>query len=254
MSKNKHLLLYGILLIIIILVATWYNSLHNKNEGYQDQQSIDLDSTQIYVINLKKNEKRLRDFNDSYKKTDLQSHPIERIDAVYGIDIPYNDYIAENPEDKELTPGMVGCFLSHLKTYKQFINSGKQYAIIFEDDAKITNEEMYKTTISKLHEKIPNDWDIILLGYLNHDPKHKFEDRGDYYKFWNFWGTHSYIINRNSVQKLMSLMQPPFVNQIDSVMGSLARSDKLNIYGIKQVEVIQATPYSDVQKGIQVPF
>lgn len=245
-------ILYGILLVIIIFVSTYISVSNrdknkNKKEGFQTQP-IELDTTQIYVINLEKNKKRLNDFHKHYQKCDLQSQPVERIDAIYGVNIPYKDYIVENPEDNGLTPGMIGCFLSHLQTYQKFIESGKPYAIIFEDDAKITNPDVYKKTISQLHETIPDDWDIILLGYFNDNPIHKFDDEGEYYKFWNFFGTHCYIINRNSALKMMDLMQPPFTNQIDSVMGSLARNSKLNIYGIKKVVAVQDTPYSDVQK------
>lgn len=251
MHKRYRYIGYILLLVIIILVATLYNTIHSKNinENFQDSlsQPIDLESTQIYVINLEKNKERLNNFNKYYQNTDLQSQKVERIHAIYGLDIPYKDYIVENPEDKSLTPGMVGCYLSHIQTYQTFLDSGKPYAIIFEDDAKITNAEIYKTTISQLHTKIPDDWDIILLGYFNHDPIHRFDDAGDYYKFWNFFGTHSYIINRRSAQKMIDLMQAPITNQIDNVMGSLARKSKLQIYGIKKVEVVQDTPYTDVQ-------
>lgn len=256
MSKNKQIykyILYGILLVIIIFVSTYISvsnhvGVSNKNnkEGFQSQP-IGPDNTQIYIINLEKNKERLNNFHKHYQKCDLQSQPVERINAIYGMDLPYKDYIAENPEDKGLTPGMIGCYLSHLHTYQKFLDSGKPYAIIFEDDAKIQNKDLYKTTISKLHNKIPDDWDMILLGYYNHEPNHRFDDEGEYYKFWNFYGLHCYIINRDSAQKLLDLLKPPFSKQIDLNMTSFAEASQLNIYGIKKVDVVQDAPYSDVQ-------
>ena len=131
MPKNRQTykyILYGILLVIIIFVSTYISVRNrvididkNKKEGFQSQP-IGPDTTQIYVINLEKNKKRLNNFHKHYQQCDLQSQPVERINAIYGLELPYKDYIAENPEDKGLTPGMVGCYLSHLQTYQQFID------------------------------------------------------------------------------------------------------------------------------------
>ena len=40
--------------------------------------------------------------------------------------------------------GSIGCSLSHLKTWKTFLESGKDYCIIFEDDV-VLKKKFYKT-------------------------------------------------------------------------------------------------------------
>jgi len=233
-------MIYLIVILNFLFFVIWWNIYHRRREGYDGKMEL-----QPYVINLKKNQQRYSDFMYSYQQSDLNESNVIRIEAVYGKEIPYHNYISKQPE-AILTPGMVGCFLSHLETYRQFLNSSATYALIFEDDARI-HRNIRRDFISTIQEKIPADWDIVLLGYFNQDPTHKYEIHGSYVKFYHFWGTHGYIVNRKSAQKLLDSMQPPFTNQIDHVMGKLARENKLNIYGLKETSVIQDSAFTDVQ-------
>jgi GR25 family glycosyltransferase involved in LPS biosynthesis len=250
----RSIIIILILLFVLIFIVTYLIEKFSQKEGFTHHYSekpVQMDSIQPYVINLKKNTGRLHDFTESYQKSDLGKRiSAIRIDAIYGIDLPYKNYISPNAERKDLSPGMIGCFLSHLETYKQFLaNSDKPYALIFEDDAKITDPEIYVKHISTIPHRMPADWDIVLLGYFNHDPEHKFETFDDYYQFTHFWGTHAYVIHRETAQKLLDLMSPPFSNQIDHQMSYLAKRGELKIYGFHEPCVIQGTPYSDVQTG-----
>jgi len=49
-----------------------------------------------------------------------------------------------------MTPGEVGCALSHMKAYENLIHSGEEYALILEDDV-IGNDK----DIEKIQELIP---------------------------------------------------------------------------------------------------
>jgi GR25 family glycosyltransferase involved in LPS biosynthesis len=187
----------------------------------------------------------MRNFQTSYNASDLASNQVIRIDAIYGKDIPHEQFISDTPEDT-LGPGMVGCFLSHLKTYKTFGESDKPYALIFEDDAKV-DPAIFEGTIQNLHSLIPANWDMILLGYYDHDPSHMYEDLGTCRKAFHFWGLHGYLVNKKSAQKLYSNMLPPFSNQIDHVMSRLSREGDLNIYAVKKQAVWQNAKYTDVQ-------
>jgi GR25 family glycosyltransferase involved in LPS biosynthesis len=141
---------------------------------------------------------------------------------------------------------MVGCFLSHLDLYKTVTEGTKPYGLIFEDDANV-DPQIYDKTIRHLGTTIPPDWDIILLGYFDYDKTHDFVQLDTCKKALSFWGTHGYIVNRASAQKMQSLMQPPFSAQIDYVMSKLSREDNLNVYAINQPVVWQNAKYSDVQ-------
>lgn len=98
-----------------------------------------------FVINLERSTERLRNF---------ASHPFltadafTRIDAVDGRAIAedhYEDYdierfIAKN--GRHPRPGEYGCYRSHIKAIKTFVESSHQTAVICEDDAKLTQEGM----------------------------------------------------------------------------------------------------------------
>lgn len=204
------------------------------------------DNIDCYVINLKKNPDRMVQFTTNYGKTDLaKTNPIIRSEGVYGKEIPYTDYISEKPV-LEMLPGMVGCFLSHLDLYETISDGKKPYGIIFEDDANVDPLIYYKT-IRHLNVMVPPDWDIILLGYFDYDKTHQFIQLETCKRAISFWGTHGYIVNRKSAEKLQYHMQPPFNGQIDHVMSKLSRDGKINIYAVNQPVVWQNAKYSDVQ-------
>lgn len=56
--------------------------------------------------------------------------------GIIGNDLPLNTYfdLAVSPQKKALSPGELGCTLSHLAALKDFVASGADYAIVFEDD------------------------------------------------------------------------------------------------------------------------
>ena len=198
-----------------------------------------------YVINLDKNEDRLQNFTLSYSSSGLKGEPFIRVKAIYGKDINYGSYISENAELK-MTPGMVGCFLSHLQTYDMILNGNKDYALIFEDDANIT-EPLDTNVVSNIFDSVPSDWDIILLGYDLSNPVHRYEKMDGCLKVYNFWGTHAYFIKRTAITKFLDFANPPFANQIDFMMGDLCKKGLLNVYAIPNRIVFQEARYTDVQ-------
>lgn len=139
----------------------------------------------------------------------------------------------------ELTPGMIGCYLSHYKAYEQFLESGKQFAFIFEDDSKTVMP--FGDALSNL----PPDWDIVSLGVLRCMNCPDVDSR--FVKLHDFYGTGGYIINRNGVTKMMQYKEKPINNQIDAYMAKLCREGKVNIYSVKP-NLIETIPMgTDVQ-------
>jgi glycosyl transferase family 25 len=260
LGKGNIILLLVLAMIIYFVlridVVSRIKSYFGIIDGFK-QQTLDSiirrDDFDCYVITLKKNEDRFKRFMQFYNMSDLNAQDFIKVDGIYGKEIDgspdgYKKYISNNIMIKtEFTPGMVGCFLSHLSVFKKITEGKKEYGFIFEDDAKM-NENIYSKSIANVLQIIPNDWDMIMIGYLPLETKnHIFEKKDRYYKLLEFWGLQGYIVNKKSAQKLIDLMKPPFRYQIDGEMSKLAREDKLKIYAIEESAVTQFGNTTDIQ-------
>ena len=254
--KNYMYYLLAIAVIVIVIfnkntfIEPMYNNTNNINtNNIQLPNTTNLltrDDYDCYLINLEKNAERLSVFSSYYKESDLNKIPYIKIKAIYGRDIDYASFISPNAE-LNMTPGMVGCFLSHLHIYNEIKKSIKDYALIFEDDARMIRD-IQISTINNIKNTIPNDWDIILLGYdVSHPLNHEIVQYDNYIKVYGFYGTHAYLITKRGAEKMLNLAKIPFTNQIDHVMGDLCRLGLLNVYGISSPVVWQEARFTDVQ-------
>ena len=232
-----NIILFFILVVIIIFVNLFiYLFVMNfMNDNINE----------IYVINLKKRPERLELFKKNYKLI----HNYKIIDAINGneLDKEYINTIVGTEAKKTLhdfykyniirkyhyelsSYGAVGCYLTHINVWNEIIKSNKQNALIFEDDAKVSNINYFD--LNKRLRLLPNDWDIYLL--INPDycyKKIKVENKRHLYKVKRFFLLHAYIININACKKIInngSLF--PINQQIDHHLSELALINKLNIY------------------------
>jgi GR25 family glycosyltransferase involved in LPS biosynthesis len=149
-------------------------------------------------------------------KQQLKSANIKakRIRGIYGKDVSMYNMKIIKP-----TYGMVGCFLSHIKTWKYFITkTTDDYAVVFEDDIMILKPDKFKDSVTKLIRRTPDDFDILYIGCFEDDsmlnkvayytlhPTRKREYINKYvYKPKLSLGLYSYILTRKGAEKLLSL-------------------------------------------------
>lgn len=143
-----------------------------------------LDCT-IYCICLRESEDRYNSSLKEFKKI--------------GID----DRVTYYRPDRDQRGGRIGCWNSHVACMKFALDSGKQYALIFEDDIKfIENWNQQINTIETFLKQEP-DWDIFRIGstiiYFS-EPSISSP---------NIWQSksrcmHSYFITRECIQKLLT--------------------------------------------------
>jgi GR25 family glycosyltransferase involved in LPS biosynthesis len=101
----------------------------------------------IYIINLEHRKDRLNHINNELSKTNIEPSKIKRIDA-----INYPNF------------GALGCSKSHLLALEDFINSGKDTCIIFEDDFVFTEPQ---NVINDLINEVFNNtinFDVLMLS------------------------------------------------------------------------------------------
>ena len=118
---------------------------------------------QTYLINLDRATERLAFMQNEFKN---QLIDFERITAVDAITLDSSSYLINNKYDRRLVPGEIGCYLSHIKALKTFLNSANAYAIVIEDDAILHPQYKYITEkairdFPKLNEY--ERWDVLKL-------------------------------------------------------------------------------------------
>ncbi|WP_281544095.1 glycosyltransferase family 25 protein [Grimontia sp. SpTr1] len=190
----------------------------------------------IYTINMDKHTER---------KSRIESYSRE-IDAIFtfvpAVDgaILDDDYVNSLKEEslrahgRALSPGEVGCYLSHISALKLFYETGKNFAIISEDD--IVFNTNFESVINKILGNYSNEFDLLLLGYRN-----------GYGSFWGKrlisdieifrfpdcgYGAHGYLISREGALKILSNASTP-IWPFDYVTGGFYIK-KLRVYGLSE--------------------
>ena len=195
----------------------------------------------IYYINLDKRPDRNTHVKNEIGKLNYNG-PVERIVALDGNTLNINELpnsliTVEGKKDALdrqkglytiLTPGSVGCALSHLKTYNKIIEDLKddEYALILEDDIYIKEPENFLDNLNKTISIMP-PFDILFLGYSNTETLVNH----DIYKIpTKVWGLFGYLVNKKAAVEIKKVF--PLRYQIDTEMPKIFKN--LNVFYLKE--------------------
>lgn len=211
----------------------------------------------VYLINLERRKDRLKLFLESYNKCGL-TNKIIKFNGIDGgtldiktipltslaiLEMKQLQTVGFRYKHYQLTEGAIGCFLSHVKIWEDMLATGKNSAIIFEDDARPPPN--FNKIVSKVMAKMPDDWDIILFGKHCYD----CEDKGDYVKVKRFILLHCYMINKKCILKIFNENNIfPISQQLDAYLSEI--SGVINIYAPKNNFVTQSNSRTDIQAPI----
>ena len=242
---NRLFILIIIIIIIIIIIFLFFKS----------QATLDIRNIKIYVINMKSSVNRR-----NHIKKILRNYNYEFVNAVNGKELHSNDFnnITSNSL-RELSRGEVGCFLSHKKVYKKFLNSNEDYCLILEDDIQLCKNFVYE--INKCLSQI-NNFDIFycfnvslyqFYNTIGDDVKNYFPEKWDknlpllldqdYSKDCVLATgprlcTHAMILSKKAAKQLMNNMRKIMV-PIDVQIHFKNVRRGLNIYGSKKNLIYQ---------------
>jgi GR25 family glycosyltransferase involved in LPS biosynthesis len=101
----------------------------------------------VYYINLKHRKDRFDHITNELKKTNISPSKINRIEGVYLKDF-----------------GILGCAKSHVKALEEFINSGKDNCLIFEDDFIFTKDSDFINNIINEFFRNVESYDVLMLS------------------------------------------------------------------------------------------
>lgn len=131
---------------------------------------------QVFLINLDRSGDRLARCEPILDKLGL---PWERVPAVEGklLDPAYLKQINPHPAPhgewfRPLTPGEIGCFLSHLRCWQLIVERGLDCALILEDDFNV-HEDCTRERLQTLAASAqgPHAWDVLKLTCLRRNPR-----------------------------------------------------------------------------------
>lgn len=246
--------------IVLFLALLFYSQCISLKKHERFMNGIIINELDVYLINMDKNKDRLDNFIDQYLLSDLNIKAFKRFSAIDGNLLDLTEYVTQQAafEMKEsaeqgfrtkhyqLTRGAVGCYLSHLYLYKLIKDSNKPYALVFEDDVIIDKNILAK--MNKAIIKVPNNWDILLLGCFC-IVCNKFRE---YYDTERFFLMHAYIIKKEAAALIYShLDNQPIKQQIDSELSDMVAQGKLKIFCLRESYAKQGEKF---QTTIQMPL
>lgn len=216
---------------IIIFVLICLYLLVNKTK-YMNMNTRYLDTMPIYVINLKSRPQRKERAEKELDKHSIKYKFIEAVDGskLNRATLESNNIIKNNGSFRELRKGEIGCYLSHLECWKNIVESGNEYGLVFEDDVVL--DDNFVNKFNEMFASVKNkDWDIICLGrrcqqYFKNCTKGKTVSDATYYPETLGYGTYAYIIKTSVINKLFKTTYP-IMKPIDVVI--IDEYDKGNI-------------------------
>lgn len=122
-------------------------------------------SVKIYLVSLPDDTERRGKIEKSFPKYYEQ---FQRVDAVKGRDLSVSEfyqYVEKtyiNQNRRLLSPGELGCSLSHVKLYKDFLASGASHALVLEDDV-IGDDAAIESVLGLLND-LPEEALLICGG------------------------------------------------------------------------------------------
>ncbi|MBQ4846463.1 glycosyltransferase family 25 protein [Pseudoalteromonas sp. MMG005] len=195
-------------------------------------------SLPIFVINMKNSVER---WQKTYNRLQTLGLECQRFEATVGKSLDetetshwYDPTANLKKHHRNMTPGEIGCYVSHMRIWQHIHDKNIPAAIIFEDDLLIENHLQENiNNLSKLQ-----DWDMIKLSDNRANPFIHTETLssqvvlGNYLKVPN--GGQGYIISQQGVKKL--LCRKPFFRPVDVDFQFHSEID-LQVFGMKPYPV-----------------
>ena len=209
-----------------------------------------------YLINLEQSPGRKKSFYRYAKKAGVD---VEWYPAIYGLDVDTGDYQEKGYLSQDFEPrlaGSLGTLLSHVHVWEKIEEDPDcEVGLVFEDDA-IFGKNFLKELSDISESDIPDDWDMLWLGWHKLDCTPVNEVLGTPNpgegKSVNS-GHFAYLVKSASVPKMKSILLPYNGRRSKDVL--LRRNfDRFGAYFL--LEKIVKTPaigFDSVRKNINDP-
>eukprot|EP00118_Oscarella_pearsei_P002938 m.12289 g.12289 ORF g.12289 m.12289 type:complete len:400 (+) comp23974_c0_seq1:521-1720(+) len=169
----------------------------------------------IYLVNLEHRKDRRMRMEAALAHLNIQGASF--VEAVNGKSLEDDDLdeygismlpgYADPINDRALTWGEIGCFLSHFNIWAEVLSLGLKEVLVLEDD--IYFEPNFREAISGLLREVDQlnlDWDLIYLGRKKLFRERETAVEGSEYlvkPVYSYW-TLAYLLSKSGAKKLIS--------------------------------------------------
>ena len=230
------------IIILLIVIITCIISFH-----YNENLSIKISKLNAYCISLYDAFDRKKAMEDAYRYFPFYLQFVDAVDTRRDLWNLYTAFLEDAAIDRmnttiirkvrqshfDLTPGAVGCFLSHVKVWIMYMQTqSKEPCLIFEDDAS-KPAQTFIHDLEYILGKWPPHYDII---FLNHQifGSTRFIDKNKRFMILtpdsHFFFTNCYLITRLGVNKILNILQKSdykFSVQIDAYLNHLINTNQI---------------------------
>ena len=149
---------------------------------------------------------------------------VTRISAVDGRTLPqplegYDEALYHRRHGRTTKPGEIGCYLSHVKAWRAFLESGDDHGLIVEDDL-VLGPDLERVVLRALEHA--EHWNLLRLSGLGTGNPASVIPLDDQYSLCvnlaRLKGTGAYVVDRRGAEALVAGMLPmwlPFDHALD---------------------------------------
>jgi glycosyl transferase family 25 len=165
----------------------------------QDKQYIE-----VLVISLERSLERRKRVEEQLSKTSINWRFLDAVDgyALARMPFSYKQAKVKRLQGYELTPGEVGCYLSHIKAWESCV-ANQKITLVFEDDFLLNAE--FEVVLNDLLN-IQHKWDLVRLSGIYQTEDRLLANRELYSLVQNLGepcGTASYVLNPRAASILL---------------------------------------------------
>ncbi|MBC7923698.1 MAG: glycosyltransferase family 25 protein [Ferruginibacter sp.] len=186
----------------------------------------------IVVISLPFRTDRREDVRRRMSRLQL---PFTFFEAIHGRSArlsPSDERLFSPLAKRYLSPGSIGCALSHVRVWQQTVERGGVGCLVLEDDALLPDS--FAEDLRRWLPEVPPDFDILFLGSGKTAPGdiRRFVSQHVFEPFYPREGMYAYVVSARGAKNLLTNLFPIHLANggIDTAVGKLVRQRRLRAY------------------------
>jgi GR25 family glycosyltransferase involved in LPS biosynthesis len=203
------------------------------------------ENIEFRYINLDSREDRKEHIEHQLKAVGISAKRFKGVEDVSQLNICWSSNITE---------GQKKCYVSHKNLLEEYKDVSNGILGIFEDDVVFCEDFLQR--FEYIEENFNMEWDIFYLSSFYHlnDDRQRWNESGDFsftnvdhiHRVFGSFCTHSYLVNTNSIKKILSLLDETVSKSIAIDHSYILIQPRLNCFSFTPGMTTQITNYSDV--------